>query len=63
MSLDNTFVVEVCQGCKSHNWNNRHDENKYNSFYAQGKKMTFLTRDLVAAAIQDMCPGAKVLKN
>jgi hypothetical protein len=50
--FDNTFVIEVCYGCKGHCWNNRHDEDKYNSY-----------RDGMAAAIQEMVPGATVLKN
>ena len=31
------FVVEVCQDCKSHGWNTRHDEAKYQEFYNRGK--------------------------
>ena len=23
------FVIEVCQNCKEHTWNTRHDESKY----------------------------------
>lgn len=32
------FVVEVCQNCKDHNWNTRHDEAKYQEFYTRGKR-------------------------
>lgn len=26
---ENTFVIEHCERCKTHNWNTRHDEAKY----------------------------------
>ena len=29
---ESTFVIEVCENCRSHNWNTRHDENKYKSY-------------------------------
>jgi hypothetical protein len=69
MSLDNTFCIEVCQNCRSHQWNTRHDENKYNQYYADGKysfvyNLTlYLLCLIVAHAIEANVPGATVVKN
>ena len=34
---ENTFVIEVCENCKTHNWNTRHDENKYKNYAIESK--------------------------
>jgi hypothetical protein len=31
LDLDKTIVIEVCENCSSHQWNTRHDANKYAS--------------------------------
>ena len=33
-SLDNVYIVEFCQNCRTHNWNTRHEEARYKN-YAQ----------------------------
>ena len=32
---ENIFVIEVCENCRTHNWNTRHDENKYKAYAAE----------------------------
>jgi hypothetical protein len=34
---ENIFVIEVCENCRTHNWNTRHDENKYKTYAAESK--------------------------
>ena len=46
------FVVEMCQNCKEHQWNTRHDEAKYNEFFKR-----------VSEAIIDRIPNAVIMKN
>ena len=46
------IVIEVCENCKIHDWNNRLDETKYQSYFNK-----------VAAAIIERIPNAKVSKN
>ena len=36
-STENTFVIEVCENCRAHNWNTRHDENKYKNYANESK--------------------------
>ena len=36
-SFENTFVIEVCENCRAHNWNTRHDENKYKAYAVESK--------------------------
>lgn len=36
-SKENTFVIEVCENCRAHNWNTRHDENKYKNYALECK--------------------------
>ena len=36
-TLENTFVIEVCENCRSHNWNTRHDEAKYKNYALESK--------------------------
>ena len=31
------FVIEVCQNCKDHYWNTRHDQAKYQEYFNRGK--------------------------
>ena len=31
------FVIEVCQNCKDHHWNTRHDQAKYTEYFNRGK--------------------------
>jgi hypothetical protein len=31
------FVIEVCQNCKDHHWNTRHDAAKYQEYFNRGK--------------------------
>lgn len=45
-------VVEVCQNCSTHKWNTRHNESKYQSFYAK-----------VQTAIATLTPDVEVLCN
>lgn len=46
------FVVEMCQNCKEHQWNTRHDEAKYNEFFKR-----------VSESIIDRVPNAVIMKN
>ena len=46
------IVIEHCLNCNAHNWNNRHDENKY-SGYAMN----------VAEAIKERLPNAQIFIN
>ena len=39
-SDDNTFVIEVCENCRTHNWNTRHDEAKYQRYANESKIVT-----------------------
>ena len=59
---ENTFVIEACENCKSHNWNTRHDENKYKN-YAIERKGRFILHSIVATLIQKSAPGTVVLIN
>jgi hypothetical protein len=34
---ETTFVIEVCENCRAHTWNTRHDENKYKSYALESK--------------------------
>lgn len=34
---ENVFVIEVCQNCKDHHWNTRHDQAKYQEYFNRGK--------------------------
>ena len=36
-SDENVFVIEVCQNCKDHHWNTRHDQAKYQEYFNRGK--------------------------
>jgi hypothetical protein len=36
-SFENTFVIEACENCRSHNWNTRHDESKYKAYAMESK--------------------------
>ncbi len=29
---DKFFIIEVCENCRTHNWNTRHDEAKYKQY-------------------------------
>lgn len=49
---DIVFVVELCQNCKEHGWNTRHDEAKYLEFFKK-----------VAASIIERIPNAMIMKN
>ena len=76
-SLENTFVIEVCENCRTHNWNTRHDENKYRSYAMESKlkiryqiflyKKTMYSKiplySIVASKIQECAPGSLVLIN
>ena len=35
--LDQTFVIEHCENCRSHQWNTRHDEAKYKQYAEESK--------------------------
>ncbi len=37
---ENTFVIEVCENCRAHNWNTRHDEMKYKNYALESKHIT-----------------------
>ncbi len=43
-SFENTFVIEVCENCRAHNWNTRHDENKYKAYAMESKFYNQLMR-------------------
>ena len=47
-----TFVFEVCANCSQHAWNTRHDEAKYQKFFAD-----------VSAAIRSVIPSANCVMN
>ena len=51
-NLDNVIVVECCENCRQHNWNTRHDPNKYEEFFQN-----------MSSAIQAKFPQAQVIKN
>ena len=34
---DQYFIIEVCENCRSHNWNTRHDEAKYKQYADESK--------------------------
>ena len=39
MEEDKVYVVvECCQNCSQHDWNTRHNEAKYKSFYEKSKR-------------------------
>ena len=54
LDLDKTIVIEVCENCSSHQWNTRHDANKYAN-HAHQSKCPRLT-PAVAAAIKKLRP-------
>lgn len=31
------FIIEVCENCRTHNWNTRHDEAKYKQYADESK--------------------------
>lgn len=33
----NTVVIEHCRNCKQHQWNTRHNEERYTSLFAEFK--------------------------
>ena len=37
---ETVFVIEVCQNCKDHHWNTRHDQAKYQEYFNRGKQVT-----------------------
>jgi hypothetical protein len=41
LNLDNTIVLEVCQNCKSHGWNTRHDAAKYYNYATTSKSFSY----------------------
>ena len=44
---DKYFIIEVCENCRSHNWNTRHDEAKYKQYAEESKAFIhFLTNKL-----------------
>ena len=47
-----TFVFEVCKDCKGHQWNTRHDEAKYASYFAD-----------MSAKISELIPGSVCIMN
>ena len=49
---DLTFVFEVCANCGTHQWNTRHDEAKYVSYF-----------NMVAGAIKAVVPQANCVMN
>jgi hypothetical protein len=49
---DPTFVIEVCQNCHLHQWNTRHNEEKYNNYFK-----------MMAAAIISRLPNAIIMRN
>tara|TARA_B110000285_G_scaffold96566_1_gene110230 strand:+ start:154 stop:387 length:234 start_codon:yes stop_codon:yes gene_type:complete len=49
---DPTFVIEVCQNCASHQWNTRHNEEKYNNYFK-----------MMATAIISRMPNAIIMRN
>ena len=52
---ENTFIIEVCENCRSHNWNTRHDEAKYKN-YALESKILFFNK-VVAQKLKESVPG------
>ena len=40
---ESTFVIEVCENCRSHNWNTRHDENKYKNYALESKNLNLIS--------------------
>ena len=41
-NLESIFVIEVCENCRTHNWNTRHDENKYKGYATESNSSTNL---------------------
>ena len=52
MSSDPIFIIEVCQNCAQHQWNTRHNEEKYNNYFK-----------MMATAIVEKIPNAVVMRN
>ena len=40
------FVIETCHNCKDHQWNTRHNEERYQEFFNRGKFREQLPPDL-----------------
>jgi len=51
-SDENVFVIEVCQNCKDHHWNTRHDQAKYQEYFNR-----------VSSAIVELIPNAITMRN
>ena len=52
MTQEITFVFEVCSSCSTHSWNTRHNEAKYQQFFAD-----------VSSAIRAVIPEAVCVMN
>lgn len=52
LDLEKTIVIEVCENCQTHQWNTRHDANKYAGYALQ-----------MADAIKKLRPDVSFLFN
>jgi|JI9StandDraft_1071089.scaffolds.fasta_scaffold83677_1 hypothetical protein len=57
-----TIVIECCENCRSHQWNTRHDPEKYDQYFLNSKCGS-LSSFLVQSAITAKMPNANVVKN
>jgi len=56
---ENIFVIETCENCRQHNWNTRHDENKYKNYALESNILEcFKYNYIVSAKITEMVPNA-----
>lgn len=46
---ENVFVIEVCQNCKDHHWNTRHDQAKYQEYFNRGKFVAIFSARVAAS--------------
>jgi len=40
LDLEHTIVLEVCQNCKNHEWNTRHEQAKYYNYATTSKSVS-----------------------
>ena len=52
MSSNPIFIIECCENCKQHQWNTRHNEEKYKHYFK-----------MMASAIVEKIPNAMVMRN
>ncbi len=61
MESKEILIIECCQNCSLHQWNTRHKEERYNSFFSTSRKK--LNNRKVESSIQEGSPTVEVWKN